>query len=168
MSNTPTFFSPVDTVMDRMLGLSRAVDQALATGGPSRRQLWVPALDTYETEDAYVVAMDLPGVHAENVELSFERGTLTISGQRAATLPSAPAVQPGRDGQEPRLRVHVAERTSGAFARAVRLPEYVDGERIEAQLTDGVLTVRIPKASGAMPRKIAVRGASAEPKRIEG
>ncbi len=166
MSTTPTFFSPADTVLDRMLGLSRAVDQALATGGPARRQLWVPALDTYETEDAYVVELDLPGVHAENVELSFERGTLTISGSRAATLPAG--TQQG-DGQK--LRVHVAERTSGGFARAVRLPEYVDGERIEASLSDGVLSVRVPKANGALPRKITVRSGAAnasEVRRIEG
>jgi HSP20 family protein len=162
----PTYFSPVDTVMDRMLGLGRAVDQALATGGPTRRQLWVPALDTYETEDAYVVEVDLPGVHAENVELGFERGTLTISGSRAATLPA-----PSQGQEQKQLRVHVAERTSGTFARAVRLPEYVDGEKIEASLTDGVLHVRIPKATGALARKIAVRAgaaSNAEVRRIDG
>ena len=148
---TAPFLSPVDTVFDRMLGLSRAVDQALATGGPARRQLWIPAMDTYETEHAYVVEADLPGVHPENVDVSFERGTLTISGTRAATLPS---------NGEPKPRVHAAERASGSFARAVRLPEFVDGEKIEASLADGVLTVRIPKSTGALPRKIAVRGTS--------
>jgi len=153
------YLNPVDTVVDRMLGLSRAVDQALATGGPARRQLWIPAMDTYETEHAYVIAADLPGVHAENVDVSFERGTLTISGTRAATLPSS---------GEPKPRVHASERLSGSFARAVRLPEYVDGERIEASLVDGVLTVRIPKSSGAMPRKISVRASASEPKQIEG
>ena len=158
-----SFVSPVDTVFDRMLGLSRAVDQALATGGPTRRQLWIPAMDTYETEDAYVIEADLPGVHAENVDVSFERGTLTISGTRAATLPST---------GEPRPRVHAAERLSGSFGRAVRLPEFVDGEQIEASLADGVLTVRVPKSTGAMPRKISVRATpraeQVEAKRIEG
>ena len=160
---TTPFLSPVDTVFDRMLGLSRAVDQALATGGPARRQLWIPAMDTYETEHAYVIEADLPGVHSENVDVSFERGTLTISGTRAPTLPSS---------GEPRPRVHAAERVSGSFARAVRLPEYVDGEHIEAALADGVLTVRVPKSTGALPRKISVRAMPkaerVETKQIEG
>lgn len=159
---TAPYLTPVDSVVDRMLGLSRAVDQALASGGGARRQLWIPAMDTYETEDAYVIEADLPGVHAENVDVSFERGTLTISGTRAATLPAT---------GEPRPRVHAAERTSGNFARAVRLPEYVDGEKIEANLVDGVLSVRVPKSNGALPRKIAVRGAAqvaaVEAKQIE-
>jgi HSP20 family protein len=153
------YLNPVDTVFDRMLGLSRAVDQALATGGPTRRSCgsrrWTPTRPSTPTS----IEADLPGVHAENVDVSFERGTLTVSGTRAATLPSS---------GEPRPRVHAAERPSGSFARAVRLPEYVDGERIEASLADGVLTVRIPKSTGALPRKISVRGTSAEPRQIEG
>ena len=147
-----------NTVLDRMLTLSRALDQAFGSDQPfsptwtggDRAQLWFPALDTYETENAYVVEVDLPGVHPENVELSFEQNTLTIKGTRAPTL-QAP--------ERGELRVYTAERVSGAFARAVRLPDYVEGDKIEANYAHGVLTITVPKAPSALPRKIAIKGA---------
>ncbi len=148
-----------NTVFDRMLTLSRALDQVFGSdqpysptwGGGNRAQLWFPALDAFETENAYVVEMDLPGVHPENVEISFEQNTLTIKGTRAPTL-QAP--------EKGELRVYTAERVSGAFARAVRLPEYVEGDRTEANYAHGVLTITVPKAPSALPRKIAIRGTS--------
>lgn len=147
------------TIFDQMFSLGRAMEHALAaeTGqsglaptwsGRGRGQLWLPPVDTYETEGSFVIELDLPGVHPENVDISFERGTLTIQGTRAPTL------QKPEKGE---LRVYNAERLSGPFVRAIRLPEYVDGEHIEASYTNGVLTVSIPKAPTARPRKIAVR-----------
>ena len=145
------------SVFDRMLTLSRAMDQAF---GPDRglgpvwesaptAQLWLPPLDTYETERAFVVQADLPGVRLEDVEVTFEQNTLTIKGTRPPTL------QAPENGE---LRVYTAERLTGGFARSVRLPEYVDGERIEATHENGVLTVTVPKAPSALPRKIAIGG----------
>ena len=158
---------PFDAMFDRMLGLSRTMDQAFSgrpfgtASGTDRQQLWLPAVDTYETEDAFVVEADLPGVHQENIDLNFEQGTLTISGRRASTLP---AQEPGKGGQK--LRVYAAERLSGAFSRSVRLPEYVDGEKIRATYANGVLTVNIPKATGALPRKIAIEPQAVESKQL--
>ena len=161
---------PFDAVFDRMLGLSRQMDQAFsgrAFGNPSRDgrpQLWLPPVDTYETEHAFVVEADLPGVHQENIDINFEQGTLTITGRRASTLPAAE-----NGNGNGKLRVYASERLSGAFSRSIRLPEYVDGEKIQATYANGVLTVNIPKAQGALPRKIAVQVAGAEgPKRIDG
>ena len=144
----------LNTVFNRMYTLSRALDQALGSdftwsNTGSRPQLWLPAIDAYETEKAYVVEADLPGVHPENVEISFEQNTLTIKGTRAPTL------QTPEKGE---LRVYTAERVSGDFARSVRLPEYVEGDKIEANYANGVLTVTVPKAQSALPRRIAIRG----------
>lgn len=116
--------------------------------GRARAQLWLPPVDIYETESAFVVEADLPGVHQENVDIQFDRNTLTISGTRAATLPSRE-----KNGQ---LRVFSSERLSGGFSRSVRPPEHVDAEKISASFTDGVLTVNVPKSSQAVPRKIAI------------
>jgi HSP20 family protein len=161
-----------NNVIDRMLTLSRAMDQTFggeqaqssggAGGGSARNPLWFPALDAYETQSAYIVELDLPGVHPENVDISFEQNTLVIRGNRGQTL-QAP--------EKEELRVYTAERVSGPFARAVRLPEYVDGDKIEAQYSNGVLGITIPKAPAAMPRKIAVKTTgevkgSAESRRI--
>ena len=164
-SNLSSF--PFDVAFDRMLGLSRAMDQAFSGrpfGNPSgagRPQLWLPAVDTYETEQAFVVEADLPGLHQENIDLNFEQGTLTITGRRASTLPA------GEQGKE-KLRVYAAERLSGAFSRSIRLPEYVDGEKIRATYTNGVLTVHIPKSTGALARKIAIEAQPVEAKQIGG
>ena len=138
-------------MLDRMLTLARAMDDQFGSGNGQldSRGLWFPALDVYETENAYVVELDLPGVHLENVDLSFEQGTLTIRGQRAPTV---------KTPEKGELRVFSAERVSGAFIRSVRLPEYVDSEKIEASYDRGVLVVTIPKAAAARARKITIRG----------
>ena len=147
------FATSLNTVFDRMLTLSQAMDEAASSNGlaesRSRIQLWVPAVDLYETENEFVIAADLPGVHEENVDIQYDRGTLTISGTRGATLPAADKTQ---------LRVFSSERATGAFSRSVRLPEHVEAERISATFAAGVLTVQVPKSPSALPRKISIRG----------
>ena len=117
----------------------------------------MPPLDVYETEGAFVVEADLPGVHPENVEISFEQNTLTLRGNRAPTL-QAP--------ERGELRAYSVERASGAFGRSVRLPEYVDGNQIEATYNNGVLTVTVPKAQSARPRKIAIKTTTESQKKL--
>ena len=147
------FATNLSSVLDRMLTLSQAMDEGTTgnrefTDARPRMQLWLPSVDLFETDDAFVIAADLPGVHLENVDIQFDRGTLTISGTRGATLPAS---------EQGQLRVISAERPTGSFARSIRLPEHVDPEKIGATLTDGVLTVQVPKAASALPRKIPVR-----------
>lgn len=145
--------SSFDTMFDRMLTLSRAVDEAVSQGtfetidAPARPQLWLPPVDIYETESAFVVEADLPGVHQENVSIQFDRNALTISGTRAATLPAK---------EKSQLRVFSAERLSGTFSRSVRLPDHVDADKIEASYHNGVLSVTVPKAAGARARSIPI------------
>ena len=141
-------------VFDRMLALTRVLDEVAGDArrdnlseGPARSQLWLPPVDIYETETAFIIEADLPGVHQENVSIQFERNALTISGARAPTLPAKERAQ---------LRVYSAERLTGAFSRSIRLPEHVDGERIEATYVNGVLIITVPKSAGAVPRKIAI------------
>jgi HSP20 family protein len=147
------------TLLDRMLDWSRQVDEAMNTrnaasgeapaGANARPQLWLPNIDLFETDTAIVIEADLPGVHQENVDVNFDRGTLTISGTRGATLPSTE--QAG--GQ---LRVFTSERLSGNFSRSIRLPSHVDAEHIEATFAHGVLSLRVPKSKAALARKIAI------------
>ncbi|HEV8409845.1 MAG TPA: Hsp20/alpha crystallin family protein [Gemmatimonadaceae bacterium] len=147
------FRNSFDTVLDRMLTLNRAMDEAANRGvfenldSPARPQLWLPPVDIYETESAFVVEADLPGMHQENVNIQFERNSLTISGTRGATLPAK---------EKSQLRVFSAERVTGAFSRSIRLPEHVDAEKIEASFTNGVLTITVPKSAGARARAIPI------------
>ena len=143
----------MNSVFDRMLTLTRAMDQAYANdafpGPESRRaQVWLPLVDCYETENTFVIEADLPGVHPENVDVSFEKGILTLKGTRG------PTIQAPEKGE---FRVYTSERVSGSFARSIRLPDYVDGEKVEAVYASGVLTIRVPKAPSALPRKIQVK-----------
>lgn len=131
--------------LDRMLTLNRAFDQAF--GGSSGSRVWVPAMDVAERGDAYVIQAELPGVSPEQVELSFEQNVLTVRGTKPASFDV---------GNEGELRVFAAERVHGTFERAVRLPEFVDADRIAARFDKGVLLVTVPKAEAAKPRKIAI------------
>lgn len=134
--------------LDRVLTLNRALDRFFGepwTG--EQNAMWVPAFDVIERPDAYQLVGELPGVLPEQLELSFDRNVLTIRGTKAPSFANT-------ENQE--LRVYTAERVHGAFERSVRLPEFVDAERIEAKLEHGVLNVIVPKAQNAMPRKISV------------
>jgi HSP20 family protein len=137
------------TTLDRMMTLNRALDEAFAgsTNGNAATRVWVPAIDLVEKKDAYVIRAELPGVDRENIDISFEKNVLTISGQKNALIEA--------DSEE--LRVFAAERVSGTFSRSLRMPDYIDGEKIGAEYKDGVLTVTIPKAEIAQPRKIEVK-----------
>lgn len=141
--------SPLNNVLNRMVTLSRAMDDAMGRVDESHGtgQYWVPAMDAWETEQAFVVQLDLPGLTADHVDLNFDRNTLTIRGTRPATIPAP---------EKGELRVFFAERTPGAFSRTLQFPQYVEASRIEATFSNGVLTVTVPKAEAAKPRKIAI------------
>lgn len=129
--------------------LGREFDQLLnefmpVFEGVTNRPGWSTPWDLVETSEAYEIQLDLPGMSPEDVQVEFNDGVLTISGERKA----AEAVE-GR-------KVHRNERRGGAFNRSVKLPE-VDGERISAEFKHGVLTVVAPKIPAVTPRKIEVK-----------
>ena len=145
--------TPLNSVLDRMVTLSRAMDEALTNegnGSLNAQPYWVPAFDAWETESAFVVQTDLPGLNPEQVDISFDRNTLTIRGNRPATIPAP---------EKGERRVFFAERAHGAFTRSLRFPQYVEGAKIEATYDNGVLTITVPKAEAAKPRKIAIAAA---------
>jgi HSP20 family protein len=155
--------TPLNSMLDRMTTLSRAMDQAFsptsdALGGGSGQPAWVPSLDAFENEQAYVVQLDLPGVTPEDVDITFERNTLTVRGARGR------AFQSQGNGE---TRVFFAEREWGTFSRSLRFPYHIEGEKIEATFVNGVLTLTIPKAEAAKPRKINI-ATPAEQKQVTG
>ena len=146
----------LNSTLDQMMSLNRVLDEAMNGSLPteSANRVWIPALDIVEKRDAYIVVADLPGVSQNDIELSFEQNVLTIRGQKS------PALDVSKDGE---LRVYTAERVSGTFERAIRLPEFVDSVKIGAELRDGLLTITIPKATAAQPRKIEIKPATHAP-----
>jgi HSP20 family protein len=106
---------------------------------------WGPAVDVFETEEAFVVRADLPGVDPKNVSLSIEDGYLTLKGEKAKGEDSR------REGSWYRF-----ERRYGSFVRSIALPDTVDPENVEATAENGVLTVTLPKREETKPRTIKV------------
>ena len=148
----------LNSTLDRMLTLNRVLDEALAgglTGGEGRA--WTPALDVVERHDAYLIALEVPGVDPTTIDISFEQNVLTVRGSKPMGFEL---------NKNAELRVYSAERVVGNFERSVRLPEFVDGEKIAAEYNHGVLFLTIPKVQAAHPRRIEIRGV--EPKKING
>ena len=135
----------LNSTLDRMLTLNRALDQALSANWTTN-QVWVPAIDVIEKKDAYVMYAELPGVDASSVDISFEQNILSLRGTK----------NPGFDAKQGEIRIYAAERVHGAFERTIRLPEFVDGEKITADFSNGLLTVTVPKAQAAQPRRIEI------------
>jgi HSP20 family protein len=133
------------TSLDRMMTLNRAFDQAF--NGTLGSRVWVPAMNVAERGDAYLVQAELPGVSPDEVEVTFEQNVLTVRGTKPASFDVA---------NEGELRVFAAERVHGSFERSVRLPEFVNADRISASFANGLLSITVPKAEAARPRKIAV------------
>lgn len=103
-----------------------------------------PRVDILETEHEFLLLADLPGVAADGVDIRFEQGELTVRGKR-------PARNAGKDEA-------VREHPGTSFGRVFAVSETVAADKIEAELKNGVLTVRLPKVEAVKPRKIAVRG----------
>lgn len=113
------------------------------------------AMDAYREGDEYVVAFDLPGVNPEAIDVDVERNMLTVKAERR---PAATADN---------VQMDLAERPLGVFSRQIVLADTLDTEHIKADYDAGVLTLRIPIAERAKPRKITVGGGSAR-KEISG
>ena len=108
---------------------------------------WTPPIDVYETDDRYVIAAELPGLARDQIELALEDSRLTIRGQRIDRTASSGNV----------IHFHQVERGHGAFARTFEFGSKIDTEAVSADLTNGVLTITLPKAAPLPARKIEVR-----------
>jgi len=111
---------------------------------------WIPAVDITEYLDRFELNVDLPGVEPNTVELTLDRGVLTLAGERSDRF---------ANGQQPdSVQFQRSERGQGRFHRRFVLPETVDGEKVNATGKNGVLTVTIPKQPKAQPRRIQIAG----------
>ncbi|MFQ5677824.1 MAG: Hsp20/alpha crystallin family protein [Gemmatimonadota bacterium] len=107
---------------------------------------WTPVADLFESDDEFVLDMELPGFREKEIEVAVERGILSVSGQRTAEA----------DEDEKRT-YHVRERAYERFSRSFTLPASVDAEQVRAEFKNGILRVTLPKAREAKPRRIAVK-----------
>ena len=106
---------------------------------------WTPPCDIYETDKEIVLKMEAPEMRKEDVRVTFENNVLTVRGERKFEE----AVN--------RENYHRIERKYGEFMRMFTLPAFVEGSKVVAEFRDGMLTVRLPKNTAAIPRQIEVK-----------
>jgi HSP20 family protein len=106
---------------------------------------WSPAVDIKEEDDRFVIRADIPGVSPDDIDISMEKGVLTIKGERK------------HEAEEDKEGYHRIERAYGTFMRRFALPENVDTDKISASSKDGVVELVLPKAvQDNQPKKITV------------
>jgi HSP20 family protein len=127
--------------------LDRLTQQVLGNNAGTWSRPTAMPMDAYREGDRFVVAFDLPGVSPEAIELDVERNVLTVKAER----------RPIVTGEQ--VEMQVAERPLGVFSRQLFLGDTLDAEHIEAGYEAGVLTLRIPIAERAKPRKITIANA---------
>lgn len=137
--------APFGSVLTRVASLSHAMDDVFA---PELSTTWMPPVDATETESAYIVTIDLPGIKREHIKIGYDRGVLSVTGTRESATE-----------EKNSERFYVRERPLGTFSRSVRFARDVDSDNIAAKLDHGVLTITVSKAATALPRQIEVQPA---------
>jgi HSP20 family protein len=129
---------------DPFTALMEGFFNGAARGEELSNRTWRPAVDIRETDDAYLVNAELPGLSKEDINITIENNVIKLTGERRFE----------KDVKEEEY--HRVERAYGSFTRAFSLPSRVNPESIEANFQDGILTIRVPKAAEARPRKVEI------------
>jgi HSP20 family protein len=149
-------FQDLRSAQDELAQMSPTLAHALGLhaqqqgSGQATTTAWAPALDISERKDAYLVTVELPGIDADDLQVTLEDGLLTIQGERHFAQESS------------EQQFHRVERRYGAFRRSITLPAQVQAEQIEASFENGVLQIVVPKMEEAKPKRIQVRPGQAE------
>jgi HSP20 family protein len=147
------------TRWDPFAEIARLQDQmtrwASGAEAPAYKAGFVPAVDVYEEDKAFFVKAELSGMKPEDVHVSVENDVLTIKGERKL------------ENEEKREGYHRIERSYGQFTRSFSLPKTLDAANLEAEMTDGVLKVRIPKRTAPEPKRVEIKTGGA-PKPVPG
>ena len=141
------YLSDFDRTFAAMEELRQRVERTL--GGDSGADVFAtdtgwPRTSVYDNGEALILVADVPGLKEKDIEVSLDNDVLTLSGERRTDVPQG-------------YTVHRQERRPARFSRSFTLPVKVNVEGLTAEMKDGILTVKLPKAPEAQPRKIPVR-----------
>lgn len=148
MSRTGRFSRPV--ARDPFASLHEEVNQLIneffdGHNGGDLPTVLSPSIDLSETDDAYLLQMDLPGVDARDIDIELRANSVTVCGERKA-----------EEEQEGRS-FHRTERQWGRFCRTIQLPGDVESEKVEAECSNGILTVTLPKSGDGLTKRVPVK-----------
>jgi HSP20 family protein len=143
LNRPATWNTGIDRLFNEFVGRTmRQMDEETAACG------WTPAVNILEREEGIVITADLPGLTAEDVEVTVDNGVLTLKGER--TLEEA------SEGET----YHRVERSYGTFERSFSIPNSVEPTKIEARFVNGEMTVTLPKRDESKPRSVKVKVAT--------
>jgi len=139
-------WNPWQEIEDKLDRYSRGMSQpqtgsqeVIATGD------WSPRVDIAETDEAFVIKAEIPGINKEDVKVTVDNGVLTIRGERK------------QEKEEKEKKFHRVERYYGSFTRSFTLPDNVDEAKIKASFKEGMLNLQIQKTEKAKPKVIQVK-----------
>lgn len=142
-------WSPARDLMQIREEMNRLFNQFFGRGGDGEegiwvRGAWIPPVDIYETDEAFVLKAELPGFSKDDLQIELYDNQLTLRGERKHET----------DVKEEQY--HRRERVYGRFERSFLLPMAVDADKIQAHFMNGVLELRLPKSEAAKPKRIAI------------
>ncbi len=147
-------------IFPEMRDMNRVIERLMEEGVrpgrfiPDFGEAFVPSIDMYETPKEVVVKASVPGIKAEDLDVHITDNTLTIRGERKV------------EEEVKKENYFYQEHRYGAFGRTLSLPVGVNADKAEAEITDGVLMLRIPKAAGARPKQLKVKAKASPAKRV--
>jgi HSP20 family protein len=135
-------FQEMETLLDRY---NRSSRKTLANSDDRSFEVgdWMPVVDIEETEDAFSIKAELPGVEKDDVSINIDKGVLTIKGEKKTET-------------EDKKR-HRVECSYGSFVRSFTLPQSINVDEVEAEYNNGILNLTIPKSEEAKPKEIEVK-----------
>ncbi|HSB65476.1 MAG TPA: Hsp20/alpha crystallin family protein [Anaerolineales bacterium] len=132
-----------------MLNLRRTVDRLFDNAAPDhdwpQPAMWGLSVDLVENKDDFIVKASVPGIHPDDLDISYSDDTLTIKGE----------IKEDKETKEDQF--HLRERRYGSFMRSIALPTKIKGDEIQASYQNGVVTLRLPKAEEVKPKRIAIK-----------
>jgi HSP20 family protein len=130
---------------DTFRDVERAVEQSL----PQNRRTWAVPIEAFRHGDEYTVAIDLPGVSNDDIDVRVERNVVSVRARRKGL-------------RRPDDEVLIDERPRGEFVRQLYLGDSLDSQRLSAELRDGVLVLKVPVDESSKPRKVTIGSSSAD------
>ncbi len=138
-------WNPMDDLFDIQDNINRVFGNYLSARGPQARGIgWMPPVDITESENEYNIKADIPGMKKEDIKISLEDNTLSISGERK------------EEKEEKGTNFVKKEKSFGSFMRTFALPHSVDAKGIKASYKEGVLNITVPKSEESKPREIKI------------
>jgi HSP20 family protein len=144
MSNL-TRWEPLRDMMTLREAMDQLFDDAFTRPRSASGVSVMPVVDLYQTADEVVVKANLPGLKAEDVQISVTSDVLTLRGEFK------------QESEKKEATYHILERHAGTFERSVMLPVDVETDKSKAEFADGVLTITLPKAEAVKPKTISVK-----------